>query len=330
MKWDYFKVSAVIFLLTNALFFLGGFNTLTKISTHSTVLAIILGSVFAFFVLSFVFRILKNKTIDIDELSPIISFILVILLVLELGFSLSRITGFITFNVVYSVSFYLIVPLFLIIVVFSCIQGLGTIVRSAFIYLVVIILLSVIMFLTLFSKIDVSNMLPLIDTSFSNILKSSLLYMIIALVPYFYLSLFSVNLNYEFVKILKKGFLYTHGFILLYILLIISILGIPLINLYTYPEVAIFKKISFLNIIDRMETIFSLGYFLAIFIYFALSMYMIFKLLKNIVPIKKRGLSLFLIAFFIFGVNQFYIVSVPVWFFILALSFLLFSLTIKT
>lgn len=330
MKWNHIKISATLFLLTNALFFLCGFNTLTKISFHSTILSMIIGSILAFLILSLLFNLLQNKTLDLTKLSTPLACIVIIILFGLLNFTIPKITGFISYNVVQSISFYLIIPLFLLISIFAVSKGLGTIVRSAFIYLCVILFLTVITFLTLFSKIDVENVLPIIDTSFANIIKSSLLYMIIALAPYFYLSFFTVRLNKEKIKSLKKGFLCTHGFILFYTLMIISILGIPLVNLYHYPEVSIFKKISFLNIVDRMETIFSLSYFLSIFIYFTITMYGIFELLQKKFFIKKRGILLFILAFLLLIANQLYTINIIIWFNSLAVLFLLVPLTSKS
>jgi len=129
-------------------------------------------------------------------------------------------------------------------------------------------------------------------------------------------------------KNIQKGFLITHGFIFFYTLIVFSILGVNLVNIYPYPEVAIFKKVSFLNIIDRVESIFSISYFLSLFLFFGITFYQLFNITKKYFNIKKEAKALVLLAFFIFLLNE--IISISIYVFLLTLVLLLLLIFITT
>ena len=59
MNWKDLKLNSVIFLITNALFFLIGIGTFSKISLKSTVISILISSCFSYFLLSLYLK--KNE-----------------------------------------------------------------------------------------------------------------------------------------------------------------------------------------------------------------------------------------------------------------------------
>lgn len=308
------EMNSMLFLLTNALFFLCGIHTFTKISMKATIFSMILSSSISYFILSIFFHISKNKTFSLKNLPKLLTLVISFILVIILNYSITRIIGFVTYNVVNSISYYLYISAFLLLSLFTVYKGFHAITRSSFIYFLTILLFTFIMVITLFPKMDFQNVLPLIDTSMQNILKSTGLYSIICLAPYFYLSFFHITLTPSKIKSLKKGFLLTQIFLIFYCLITFSILGIPITNLYPYPEVAIFKKVSLLNIIDRMESIFSLSYFLFLFIHFAFTLYGLVECIHILLPKKKKIFINLFITFFLFLMNDFYRVSIISWF----------------
>lgn len=329
MKWRDLKFNGIIFLITNALFFLVGIGNFSKISFKSTTISILISASLGYLILNIYLARSKNSKL-IEKSGIVMDIIKVILLLILLSYTLNKTTAFITYNVVNSLSIYMVATFFLIISVFIVKKGLPTIAKSAFLYLLLDIFLIIITFILLFPKMNFDNILPLVDTKYENIVLSSLIYLSITLTPFIYLPLFEGNLSNERCQNIKKGFLATHIFIFFYTLVVFSILGINLVNIYPYPEVAIFKKVSFLNIIDRVESIFSISYFLSLFLFFSISFYQLSSIIKKYFKTKKEVKVLILLAFFVFLLNG--ILEISAYGFLIILSLLLacFIITTKT
>lgn len=329
MNWKDLKLNSVIFLITNALFFLIGIGTFSKISLKSTVISILISSCFSYFLLSLYLK--KNEDCKLIQKNSIfIDTIKCVLLLILLNYTLNKTSAFITYNVVNSLSIYLVSTFFLIISVFIVKKGFPTITKSLFLYLLLDIFLIVITFVLLFPKMNFNNILPIIDTKYENICLSCLIYLCVSLTPFIYLPLFKEKLSQKRCKSIKKGFLTTHAFIFFYTLVVFSILGINLVNIYPYPEVAIFKKVSFLNIIDRVESIFSISYFLSLFIFFIINFYQLVNIIKKYFNIKKETKSLILLAFLIFISNEILEISVFGFLIVIFLLIICFFTTTKS
>lgn len=327
MKWRDLKLNSIIFLITNSLFFLVGIGSFSKISYKATIISILISACISYLILSFYLSRVKNSKLE-EKTNIIIDFFKSLLMLILLNYTLNKTTAFITYNVVNSISIYIVAIFFLIISIFIVKKGFPTITKSAFLYLLLDIFLIIITFALLFPKMNFNNILPIIDTKSDKIILSSLIYLVIALAPFMYLPLFKEKLDDKKCKNIKKGFLLTHGFIFFYTLVVFSILGINLVNIYPYPEVAIFKKVSFLNIIDRVESIFSISYFLSLFLFFGITFYQLFNIIKKHIKIKKEAKVLIFLAFFIFMLNE--IINISIYEFLLTLVFLLLFILITT
>jgi len=327
MNWRDLKLTSIFFLITNALFFLVGIGNFSKISYKATIISILIASLVSYILLSFYLSKVKNCKLE-EKSNIFVDIFKFLLLLIVLNYTLDKTTAFITYNVVNSISIYMTSFVFLIISVFIVHKGFPTISKSAFIYLLLDIFLIIITLLLLFPKMNFNNILPLVDSKTSSIVISSFIYLIIAITPYMYLPLFKEVIDKEKIKSIKKGFLVTHGFIFFYTLVIFSILGVNLVNIYPYPEVAIFKKVSFLNIVDRVESIFSISYFLSLFLFFSISFYLMFSIVRYYFKVKKEGKLLVLLAFFVFFVNE--ILNISVFNFLVVLILLLISFLVTT
>lgn len=329
MNWKDLKLNSIIFLISNALFFLIGIRNFSKISFKSTIISILISSFISYFLLSFYLS--RNKDCKLVQKTNFITDIVkVLLLFILLDYTLDKTTAFITYNVVNSLSIYMVAIFFLVISIFIVKKGFPTITKSAFLYLLLDIFLIIVTFILLFPKMNFNNILPVIDTNYQSIGYSCLIYLCICLVPYIYLPLFKDSLTKDRCKSIKKGFIVTHTFIFFYTLVIFSILGVNLVNIYPYPEVAIFKKVSFLNIVDRVESIFSISYFLSLFLFFSISFYELFTIIKKYFKQKKETKILVLLAFFILLFNELFEISVYSFFITLSLSFICCFATTKT
>ena len=98
--------------------------------------------------------------------------------------------------------------------------------------------------------------------------------------------------------------------------MVIGILGFDLIKIYNYPEVTILKKISLLNIIDRLENLLSINIFFSLFVFISVNFYIFNEGIKRIFNIKKEKI-LYIVSFLLvfilinrFNINLFsFIVS---------------------
>lgn len=318
-----YEIAVILFFLTEAQFFLYGLNSFTSIGGISTILSGIIGSTLGYLFLNRIPKstsLLKNKT----------SLIAIPFLILQISFILNQTIYFTTYNVVDSISYYLICISLILLVLYSAKKGLKTITRSSFIYLLVYIFLFLITYICLFPKMDFTNVLPIIDNSFTKIIKSSFIYFILALSPYFFLIIFEKPLGKAEVKMLKRGYVFTHIFHNFNNLIILSILGLSLTNIYPYPETSIFKKVSFLNIVDRMESIFSFSYFVALFLLLAITFYTLHTLLKKNFKIKKEEISLLILSTIIFFLTSSFSISKEIWLMLLCFNLLFYFITSKS
>lgn len=330
MKSKNLEMNSMIFLLTNALFFLNGIHAFSKISMKATILSMVIATFFSYIILTLFFHFTKGKTLSFKKVPKIIAGIIIALSMIILNYSLTRIIGFVTYNVVSSISYYLFITAFLLVCLFAVYKGFHAIKRSAFIYFLTVLFLTIITVIALFPKMNFQNVLPIFDTELTNIFRSMGLYICICLSPYFYLSFFDVSLTNRTIRSFKRSFILTQIFLISYLLITFSILGISITNLYPYPEVSIFKKVSFLNIIDRMESIFSLSYFLSLFTHFTITLYGVVELLQKFVKKEKRALTLFITCFLLFLINDFYKVEIFSLTFCSVLLLMLLGFTLKS
>ncbi len=298
--------NAILFLLTVALFLLCGIHTFSEISYRATVISMLLGSFISYLLLSSFLYFHRDETLSLSNISKPGAIILLLLSLLLLEFSLQRIISFVSYNVIHSSSYYLLFISFLLVSGFAVYKGFSAIFRAGFLYFCVFLFLAGITFIALFPKMNFQNVLPLLDASYPSILLSIFLFTILSLFPYFYLFHMQTELTTSMIRSLKRGFLLKQLFLIFYVLIVFSILGIQITNLYPYPEVSIFKKVSFLNVIDRMESVFSISYFLPLFTYFAFTLYGVIEAIQKFVGTEKKASILIFVSLLLFFMNEFY------------------------
>ena len=115
--------------------------------------------------------------------------------------------------------------------------------------------------------------------------------------------------------------------IFLQTILVISVLGIKLSNYYIYPEVMVYKKISFLNIFERVEVFLSFNQLLNGLFIIILNFYLILKIINTFFKTKKELTLLTLLGIFfliisnIITLNKYIIVFVNISLSIITLLF---------
>lgn len=130
--------------------------------------------------------------------------------------------------------------------------------------------------LGLIGNVDIDNIKPILNNSPNNILYGTFCFIGFNILPIFLLNIIPKNKINNYSP--KKSFIFyiISGLSLLNVMfLTISIFGIHLSELYNYPSFHLLKRVSVLDIIDRLESILSLEWFLALFVQIIVALYFI-------------------------------------------------------
>ena len=141
----------------------------------------------------------------------------------------------------------------------------------------------------LISNINIDNIKPILNNNPKNILYGTFCFIGFNILPIFLLTIIPKNkiTNYS----PKKSFIFyiISGLSLLNVMfLTISIFGIHLSELYNYPSFHLLKRVSVLDMIDRVESILSLEWFLALFVQIMISLFFIKEALKETFQTKQK------------------------------------------
>lgn len=178
-------------------------------------------------------------------------------------------------------SYYLIAIFIFIIIAFVINKGVEVLQRTIFIIFITSISVILLLLITLIPYIDLSNLKPFIDVKLSNILNSSFVFLTLGISPVFYiLGLKHITKDKEnFSRKILLGYIIASFLIGIILFFIISVYGIELGSILTYPVYGLFKKVQILGFIERIEN------FAAIFLitaFFAQASYFIYAIKHNI------------------------------------------------
>ena len=261
----YFIITLVVFLLN---------------IKNLSFLSLISGSL-----LSLLFILLFEKT-NIRKFT-ITKFILLIISIFMMIISINQISSFISDNIlreysIISITFSLLLSIFIL-----GNKGYHTIIKVILLATYFIFFITILGLLLNFPYVNISNLsFDILKTN--NLFKETLYYTF--LITYAYFLIYQIS-NTKF-KI--KDLLVSSSYQILLYLLIISILGSTLTNLYEYPYITIFKKVDLIDFVERVEIIFSLNYLFNFYFFLLLCYYQIRNILENKIK-KDKNLKIVLI-----------------------------------
>lgn len=154
-------------------------------------------------------------------------------------------------------SYYLIALIGSPIVAIGINKGFEVVSRTIFILFIISIITLTILGLFLIPYVDISNLKPYIDVPFKDIIKSSFTFISLGIIPIIYvLGLKSKVVDKEkFQKKLLYSYIIVSFIIFTFTFLIITVYGIDLAKILTYPAYALFKKVQVFGFIERIENI---------------------------------------------------------------------------
>lgn len=293
------QYSTLTFFLLNSFLINIGYNKITSISYNDSIIDILLGGCGILFLGFIIYKIHNTYNFNIiDQIKrsnlfiKIISFIFLFLMIgITTLYTLQILTNFINYYVVKEVNSFIISITLVITILYIVKKGIITISKISEIFFYIYILIFLFGCIALIKYIDLSNLKPLFTCEFDKHFNASSIYFLSSVIPFFLLLIIPNNKINKY----KKHKTLTFLFILLSILItliqliiIISILGINLTNIYNNPDMIIYKKISFLNILERVEVILSFGNILNGLFIIILSTYLLKELINSFFNNKKE------------------------------------------
>lgn len=276
-------------------------NSAHQDSWISILIAIIIG-IIPFSLYSY----LKNKfpdkniiQINKEKLGKFGTFLNLILIAATFIFAICSywiIVHFIDSQYLYRTSTTIIIIILILPVIYTITKNFHVFSKVSLIMFYISLIFIIIILSGLIENVNVDNIKPILNNNPNNILYGSFCFIGFNIMPLFLLNIIPKNniKNYS----PKKSFIFylISGLSLLNVMfLTISIFGIHLSELYNYPSFHLLKRVSVLDIIDRVESILSLEWFLALFVQIMMSLFFIKEALKEIFQIKEKTNNIIMI-----------------------------------
>ena len=303
------QIATLCFFLVNSFLVTIGYNYLTNISNNDVILDIIIGGVGIIILLGSILwlkRTNKNKSmLDLIDSTSYLKYLFYPIIILILGITIIYVlnisTSFISYYILKEVDMLIISITLVITILYVANMGISTITKVIEIFFYVFLLILITSWSGLINEIDFSNLKPMFTTSIETHMKSSLIYFITSCIPLFLLLIIPECTIKSSSKEKNLPIYFTLGSIILAItqfILIVSVLGIHLTKIYQNPDMIIYKKISFLNILDRVEVMLSFNNILNMFFILVMCFYTLKEIINHLIKTKKEHINIALIGLF--------------------------------
>lgn len=304
---------ACIFLSTFLSLFLGmGSFLMYDKSGNDTYIVATIGGIISlglFYIFNYIFT--KNNKENIYKLNEslfgkkigiILNLLLFTSFFIISCFILYNISNFLNIEYLPEGSDKLLKALILVSLIYISSKSLPEIIRANQIFAFTSIILIIIDILGLYSKFDISNMEPILDSTRRNLLESTILYIVLSIVPFTMLLITSKNRIKDSNKCsstIFKMVVFTNIFQIIIILVTILILGKEYISTFRFPEYTALKQFSLFNMLERVENILSLQFYFNSFSILSLLFDFMIKFLPNLSIKKYYSIIISIILFFI-------------------------------
>ena len=293
IKISSLQIGILTFFLSQVAFFPVVSPILFKMSKQAIWLSVIIGFLIGLLIIK-LFLYIQNKKQHMTifeystyKLGNIIGNIVNILLCLAVLFMITLIFSkfciFLNVNLIPDVPILALELYMLLVAIYAVNKGFETISRTSQILALLSVLLFIIGFSLLIYYINIDNIKPILESSISNIFKSSIVYSFSSVIPVFLL-LTIPKTEVTNVKNYNKSviFWYICSSIMTFIILLITILvlGNNLTIIFEYPEYIALKQIQFFHFVERLENFISIIWLFNVFVFITLGIYFIDEFLK--------------------------------------------------
>ena len=276
-------------------------NTAHQDSWISIIIAIVFG-IIPFFLYSY----LKNKfpdkniiTLNKEKFGKFGTFLNLILIASTLIFTICSfwiVVNFLDSQYLYRTPTIMIIIILILPVIYTIIKDFHIFSKVSLIMFYISLFFIIIILTGLISNIDINNIKPILNNSPNNILYGTFCFIGFNILPLFLLNIIPQNKIKNYSP--KKNFIFyliSSLSLLNVMFLTISIFGIHLSELYNYPSFHLLKRVSVLDIIDRVESILSLEWFLALFVQIITALFFIKEALRETFKPKEKTNNIIMI-----------------------------------
>ncbi len=335
-----YQYATLTFFLLNSFSMNVGYYTLTNQTGNDCIFSILLGGILILILASLIFYLHEKYPDGIIETLrkkfPIFLQILFypcffLLIAASSIYSFSLLISFLHYYVLKEVGLLTISFSLMITVLYIVKKGIKTISKISEIFFYFSIFIFFFGAIGLIKYLNLSNLKPLLTTTIQKNISSSLTYFLSSIIPFFLL--FSIpKKEMEPTKNFKKlPYLLTLLSIILtfiQLVIILSVLGIHLTNIYQNPDMIIYKKISFLNILERVEVFLAFNNILNSLFIIILGIHFMNQMINSLLKKKKEHISLALIGLFFIMVTTLFTFPLSLYLKTSILIFLLFGIFI--
>ncbi|HIT22210.1 MAG TPA: GerAB/ArcD/ProY family transporter [Candidatus Scybalousia intestinigallinarum] len=295
-----FELTTLTFFLFNSFLFTTGIQRLAKQNNTDSVLSILIGFLFLllfFQLIKGIYQFHQKQDIlgKIEILFPktklLIFFLLIIILFTQLIYSIHQISTFINYYILKETKLIIITVTLLLTVLYICKKGIISIVKLSEICFYLYLFLFIMTIIGTLKYLNLENIKPLLTSTIEDNTKSSLLYFSSLIIPFFLIAMLpkeELSQKKKYEQAIAKGIRYSSLICFLELLITISILGIQLTKIYLYPEMIVYKKISFLNILEHLETTLAFSQILNSLFIIVFSLWSLHEIIKKVIPLKKE------------------------------------------
>lgn len=189
---------------------------------------------------------------------------------------------------------FVIMFIFLIPVIYILCKGIITIARTSLLIFYINVIVYLFIIICLVGEIDLTNMLPFMESKIPDILTGSYSFIAYNILPFFILTIIPKNSIKNKEKFNKQS-------LIMYILcslvtlsvciFVIGIFGINLASVLLYPEYHVLKRISIFSTIERIESILSITWILSFFITITMGLYYVNRNIQHLTNVKKTSIQ---------------------------------------
>lgn len=321
-KINSFALSTFVIPLTSSSFYGILCSYVLKISKTSILLSLAIGYIMSLIISYIILSVFSNKPncsfneklkFVFKKISVPINIIFTLCSILIYIFLTYRLASFISNQYLIETSNVSILLLVFALTYYTASKGIETVSRVSIISLFVAGAIFLFDAFSLISEINYSNFLPIIDTSISNIFKSSVISTIYFSAPIFYINAIKKDDLVDKEKFNKHYFImHFASFIMTFssIAITLGTYGINLCNVFDYPLYTVLKKISLFSFLDSLENISIMLWLLNIINACNMILLFIFNNVKDMFKLKNKGSKISNAIVIIFAL------SIPIIFFV--------------
>ena len=211
--------------------------------------------------------------------------------------SFSNLTNFVNSQFLFNTNHIIVAICFIIPIIYALAKGINPISKTSLLTFFIVLFIIITLIIGVFDGIDLERLKPYLRANTLNIIHSSAIIIAFNIVPLFLLTIIPTNKieNYSTKKTIVF-YIITLLSIINAIFLVLSVLGTDLALLYQYPEFNILKKFEVGDFIDRIESIFSLEWVIALIIQIIIALYFVEKTIKTTFKTNEKTSKLIIIA----------------------------------